>query len=62
MRIFFESVRNVHDVLHELVTSEDHPLTDIEIADRLAEQGYQVARRTVAKYRKQLGILPSTLR
>jgi RNA polymerase sigma-54 factor len=62
MRVFFESVRNVHDVLHELVTSEDHPLTDIEIADRLAEQGYQVARRTVAKYRKQLGILPSTLR
>ncbi len=62
MRIFFESVRNVHDVLHELVTSEEHALTDIEIADRLAEQGYHVARRTVAKYRKQLGILPSTLR
>jgi RNA polymerase sigma-54 factor len=41
---------------------EEHPLTDIEIADRLAEQGYHVARRTVAKYRKQLGILPSTLR
>ncbi len=62
MRVFFEAVRSVHDVLHELITSEDHPLTDIEIADRLAEQGYHVARRTVAKYRKQLGILPSTLR
>src|SRR5258706_206731 len=62
MRIFFESVRSIHDVLHELITSDGHPLTDIEIADRLAEQGYQVARRTVAKYRKQLGILPSTLR
>jgi RNA polymerase sigma-54 factor len=62
MRIFFEAVRSVHDVLHELITSEGHPLTDIEIAERLAGQGYTVARRTVAKYRKQLGILPSTLR
>lgn len=62
MRVFFEAVRSVHDVLHELITGEEHPLTDIEIADRLAEQGYHVARRTVAKYRKQLGILPSTLR
>jgi RNA polymerase sigma-54 factor len=62
MRVFFESVRNVHDVLHELVTSEEHALTDIEIADKLETQGYHVARRTVAKYRKQLGILPSTLR
>jgi len=62
MRIFFEAVRSIHDVLQELILGEDRPLTDIEIADRLAEQGYQVARRTVAKYRKQLGILPSTLR
>ncbi len=62
MRIFFEAVRSVHDVLQELIVSEEHPLTDIEIADRLAAQGYHVARRTVAKYRKQLGILPSTLR
>jgi RNA polymerase sigma-54 factor len=62
MRIFFEAVRSIHDVLQELIVGEDRPLTDIEIAERLAEQGYQVARRTVAKYRKQLGILPSTLR
>jgi RNA polymerase sigma-54 factor len=62
MRVFFEVVRNVQDVLRELVAAEDHPLTDLEIADRLAEQGHPVARRTVAKYRKQLGILPSTLR
>jgi len=62
LKIFFEAVRSLHDVLRELISDEEHPLTDVEIAERLSEQGYPVARRTVAKYRKQLGILPSTLR
>ncbi len=62
LRVFFESVRSIHDVLREMISDEEHPLTDVEIADKLSEQGYPVARRTVAKYRKQLGILPSTLR
>lgn len=62
LRVFFESVRSIHDVLREMISDEEHPLTDVEIADKLTEYGYPVARRTVAKYRKQLGILPSTLR
>ncbi|MGD9001587.1 MAG: hypothetical protein PVF04_02895, partial [Anaerolineae bacterium] len=38
------------------------PLSDQEIAERLREQGCDVARRTVAKYRNALEILPSSLR
>lgn len=38
------------------------PLSDQEIVEALAERGLKVARRTIAKYREQLGILPSHLR
>jgi RNA polymerase sigma-54 factor len=44
------------------VTKEGRPITDNEIVSRLEEQGIRIARRTVAKYRTQLGIMPSTLR
>ena len=48
----------VHDALRALVDAEDkrHPLSDEVLAARLKEQGYPVARRTVAKYRGLLGI------
>jgi RNA polymerase sigma-54 factor len=42
--------------LRRLIESEQRPLSDQEIADRLGALGYQVARRTVAKHRIQLGI------
>jgi RNA polymerase sigma-54 factor len=45
-----------------LVEGETRPLSDQEIAERLREQGWDVARRTAAKYRNALGILPSSLR
>ena len=38
------------------------PLSDSKIADLLAEQGIMVARRTIAKYRESLLILPSNQR
>ena len=38
------------------------PLSDQQIAEGLASSGLKVARRTIAKYREQLGILPSHLR
>ena len=38
------------------------PLSDSKIANILAEQGIQVARRTIAKYRESLGIAPSNQR
>jgi RNA polymerase sigma-54 factor len=52
----------VKDVIKDLIVHELTPLTDQELADMLSDRGIQVARRTVAKYREQLGILPSSLR
>ena len=47
-----------------MVAGEDtkKPLSDQAIANRLKEDGIRVARRTVAKYREALGILPSSKR
>ena len=61
-----QSVSNesVRQAIAELVRIEDarHPMSDQEIVTRLTEQGVPIARRTVAKYREQLGNLPSHLR
>jgi RNA polymerase sigma-54 factor len=59
---FFVSTLGVQDVLRELISNETTPLSDAELARLLKERGYRVARRTVAKYREQMRILPSTLR
>lgn len=59
---FFKAALSAQDVLRELVEAEESPLTDAELVELMAERGYPLARRTVAKYRKQMGILPSTLR
>jgi RNA polymerase sigma-54 factor len=59
---FFVAARTVQDVLRELVANETTPLNDDELAQMLTERGYPIARRTVAKYRKQINILPSNLR
>ncbi len=59
---FFKAALSVQDVLREIIDAEDRPLTDTELAAMLKERGYGVARRTVAKYRNQMGILPSSLR
>jgi RNA polymerase sigma-54 factor len=50
--------------LQELVDQEDksHPLSDDEIVNRLSTQGISVARRTVTKYRKKMGIPSSRQR
>lgn len=59
---FFVANLSIKDVIKELVEHETTPLTDQDLADLLQERGIKVARRTVAKYREQLNILPSTLR
>lgn len=59
---FFTASLSIKDVIEELIGNERNPLTDAEIAERLAQRGIHVARRTVAKYRMQLKILPSSLR
>ena len=61
---FFDGSLAAKDLLRELIASENprKPLSDEDLASRLAERGLAVARRTVAKYREALGILPSRLR
>ncbi len=59
---FFKASLSVHDVLRELIDNETEPLTDSQLARELQSRGWNVARRTVAKYRNQMGILPSSLR
>ena len=58
------SVEAVRQELQQLVDNEDKrsPLTDDELAQRLNEKGYPVARRTVAKYREKMGIPIGRLR
>ena len=55
---------SVRDAVQNLVSHEDvtKPLSDASIEKQLKAKGIKVARRTVAKYRDQLGILPSHLR
>jgi RNA polymerase sigma-54 factor len=60
--LFFGRSSAPQDALAALVAAEERPKSDTELAGELAALGLVVARRTVAKYRDQLGILPSTLR
>ncbi len=55
---------SVKGEIAELVRSENqrNPLSDKEIVDTLLERGIPIARRTVAKYRAELNILPSNMR
>jgi len=52
------SSREIKNILKDYIDNEDkrHPLTDDELCARLNEKGYNIARRTVAKYREQLEI------
>jgi RNA polymerase sigma-54 factor len=75
LKYFFGSSRNteaggnasstaVRALIKQLVGAEDtaKPLSDSQLAQMLEEQGIQVARRTVAKYREALKIAPANLR
>lgn len=52
------SSREIKNILKSYIDEEDkkHPLTDDELCSKLNEKGYNIARRTVAKYREQLDI------
>ncbi|HTR77731.1 MAG TPA: RNA polymerase factor sigma-54, partial [Gemmatimonadaceae bacterium] len=58
------SARGIKAQIQKLVEDEDpkNPLTDQAIVDILKEGGVQIARRTVAKYRDQLGVLSARMR
>ena len=55
---------SVKDMITDLIGGEDRsqPFSDQEIVVKLEEKGIKIARRTVAKYREELGLLPSNLR
>lgn len=58
------STREIKIALREIIAAEDKrkPLSDDTLKDLLAEKGYPIARRTVAKYREQMGIPVARLR
>jgi RNA polymerase sigma-54 factor len=58
------STREVKKILSDAIEGEEKrkPLTDEKLMDLLKEKGYNIARRTVAKYREQLNIPVARLR
>ena len=58
------SARSIKSQIQKLVDDEPDksPLTDQQIVEMFAKKGVKIARRTVAKYRDQLGILPARMR
>jgi RNA polymerase sigma-54 factor len=58
------STREVKKILSDLIEGESkkHPLSDERLTELLQEKGYNIARRTVAKYREQLNIPVARLR
>ncbi|MBI2301684.1 MAG: RNA polymerase factor sigma-54 [Armatimonadetes bacterium] len=62
--VFFDGAQPVRIALGELIAREDptRPLSDQRLAALLAEQGHDLARRTVAKYREGLRIPPASQR
>jgi RNA polymerase sigma-54 factor len=59
---FFTPNLGVKDIMKELIEREGKQMTDADIVEGLKVQGIHLARRTVAKYRTALHILPSGLR
>lgn len=56
------SVDAVKTLLKRLVEEEEKPLSDQKLSEALAQQGHVVARRTVSKYREELGIPAASAR
>jgi RNA polymerase sigma-54 factor len=56
---------SIKHVIQQIISDEcasGTTLSDAQISDRLLDHGIRIARRTVAKYRSQMHILPSTIR
>jgi len=58
------SAKSAKDKIRRIIEAEGEkaPLSDQKIADMLKKDGLNIARRTVAKYREQLNILPARMR
>lgn len=61
---FFDDAAPVRDMVANIIGHEDkkNPLKDGQVAEELERRGVKIARRTVAKYRDQLHILPCEMR
>lgn len=57
-----KSSTSIKEMIKEIIESEPNALTDTKIVEILANKGIKIARRTVAKYRKALKIMPSYYR
>lgn len=56
---FFDRSLHIRTMIREMVEKEKKPLSDTKITSRLTQNGYNIARRTVAKYRAMEGIPPA---
>ena len=59
---FFDRSLPVREAVRSIIDMETKPLTDEQVSVVLKDYGYEVARRTVAKYRSMMGILPANVR
>ncbi|MFO7976688.1 MAG: RNA polymerase factor sigma-54 [Candidatus Hydrogenedentota bacterium] len=59
-----QSSKSVQSLIKKIIDEEDKtkPLSDQKIANQLKTQGINIARRTVTKYRENMGLLPTTMR
>lgn len=62
LSIFFDRSLSRRILIKEMIEKEETPLSDSDIQLLLRDQGIEIARRTVAKYRSVEGILPAHLR
>ena len=58
----FDRSLHIRTAIKEIISDEKKPLSDQQITNILQNHGYDIARRTVAKYRNMEGILPARLR
>ncbi len=57
--IFFDRSLHLRSLIRRMIREESQPLSDTQIARRLREAGFAIARRTVTKYREKEGIPPA---
>ena len=64
LRQFMQTLEAMKNFMQRFIEQENakQPLSDIQITGLLKNKGISIARRTVAKYREQLGILTAQLR
>jgi len=62
--IFFDASLSIKEIIRDIIEGEDpcNPISDEDIKKKLCAMGYDIARRTVTKYREEMEVLSSNLR